>query len=276
MEFSALRADDFYECFFVVPGSTPVEQTNLAMVWWQSCCLDHSHAVFSNLVVLGLPVCACIGQGALSRQTQARIHVVLLVLAALLASRVLPGTELATRVTRFACLSGLVDFGRSVWVCRIFVWPPPGLWFSIGSPARRMPHQFFVCMPCPMWVRSWPFCLFLMCSSLGLSSKKWGNFGPLAFGCLPFCVCQSRWVLGKTIRKAVLPLWGWHRGVPPWPLKRCPSRANVFGPAVFMGGFARIGFAGFHCSHRSNQPRRGARAPAVDLHAWACIWSLSS
>ena len=69
LEFSAICTHDFHECFFVVPGPTFVEQTNLAVVRWQSCGLDHSDVVFSDPVVLGLSVCACIGQSAVSPNT---------------------------------------------------------------------------------------------------------------------------------------------------------------------------------------------------------------
>ena len=65
VEFFTLCADDFYERFFIVSGSTPVEQTNPSMVWRQPSSLDDGHAVFSKSFVIGLPVCPCFGGLAL-------------------------------------------------------------------------------------------------------------------------------------------------------------------------------------------------------------------
>jgi hypothetical protein len=71
VEFFALCADNIYERFFIVSGSTPVEQTNPAMVWRQPSSLDHGDAVFSKPVVLGLSVCPCFGRFALAQNAGA-------------------------------------------------------------------------------------------------------------------------------------------------------------------------------------------------------------
>jgi hypothetical protein len=137
-----------------------------------------------------------------SRQTQARIHVVLLVVAALLASRVLPGTELRPESPDSPVFQVLLILGASVglpYFCLATTGPLVQHWFTSTAHASSVFRlyalsnvgSFLALLSFPYVLEPW------------LEQQKWGNFGPRVFGCLPFCVCRLRWALGKTRRKAV-------------------------------------------------------------------------
>ena len=101
-----------------------------------------------------------------SRKTQARIHVAVLILAALLASRCCLGSICGPIRPIHRCFRSCKFWG-SVWACLTFVWPPQAPWYSTGLPTRRTRNLFSVCTLCPTWARFWRCFHFPMCSSLG-------------------------------------------------------------------------------------------------------------
>ena len=181
-----------------------------------------------------------------SRKTQARIHVVLLVLAALLASRVLPGTDLRPESPDSPVFQVLLILGASVglpYFCLATTGPLVQHWFTSTAHSSSVFRlyalsnvgSFLALLSFPYVLEPW------------LEQQEMGRLWTAGF-----------WVFALLCLPVALGAWQ----------NNSPVGAAFVGPAPVMGGFAGLGFTGIYCDHRSDQPRCGTRARALGGDAW--------
>ena len=210
-----------------------------------------------------------------SRQTQARIHVILLVVAALLASRVLPGTELRPESPDSPVFQVLLILGASVglpYFCLATTGPLVQHWFTSTAHASSVFRLYALSnVGSFLALLSFPYVL-----EPGSSSKKWDNFGPLVFGCSPFCVCRSLWGRGKTKRGSAQPkgmALSLHRLRP---LKTLDIQPKRLLHSVFHGWLCPHWPRWFSLRPPIKSATTWRQSPDCGSPPWACTWSLSS
>jgi hypothetical protein len=189
-----------------------------------------------------------------SRQTQARIHVLLLVIAALLASRVLPGTELRPESPDAPVMQVLLILGASVglpYFCLATTGPLVQHWFTSTAHASSVFRLYALSnVGSFLALLSFPYVLEPWLEQQEMGQLWTAGFWVFALLCLPVAQCAKP--LNKLRRN---PRHRWHSG---FPGSLCPHWPRWFSlqPPIKSATTWR-------------------QSPGCGSPPWAFIWSLS-